>query len=199
MVKLFDDRPALPHETVARDGAEVGEVIVRSPKSACQYSANPEQDAAKFHDGWLHIGDLATWDEGDYVTIVGRRDDMLLSGGENVHPVGVEAALSEHPSVADALVVGVPDERWGNRVVAYVVARADTTDLEDPQAAARTLDAHCREHPMLSRFKRPRAYRIVDTLPVSATGKKLHYKATASAREDMALGLFTYPDEKGSK
>lgn len=199
VVKLFDDRPALPHETVARDSAEVGEVIVRSPKSACQYSANPEQDAAKFHNGWLHIGDLATWDEGDYVTIVGRRDDMLLSGGENVHPVGVEAALSEHPSVADALVVGVPDEKWGNRVVAYIVPRADMTDLEDPQSAARTLDAHCREHPMLSRFKRPRAYRIVDILPVSATGKKLHYKATASAREDMAQGLFAYPDEKGGK
>lgn len=196
VVKLFDDRPALPHETVARDGTEVGEVIIRSPKSAGQYSANPEQDAAKFHDGWLHIGDLATWDDGDYVTIVGRRDDMLLSGGENVHPVGVEAALSEHPSVADALVVGVPDEKWGSKVVAYVVPRAEASDLADPESAARALDAHCREHPMLSRFKRPRAYRIVDTLPVSATGKKLHYKATADAQEDMAQGLFTYPGEK---
>ncbi|WP_182346383.1 class I adenylate-forming enzyme family protein [Tomitella gaofuii] len=191
VVKLFDDRPAQPHETVARDGREVGEVIVRSPKSAGQYSANPEQDAAKFHDGWLHIGDLATWDDGEYVTIVGRRDDMLLSGGENVHPVGVEAALCEHPGVADALVVGVPDDTWGQLVVAYIVPRAGAGLPADGRAAADALDAHCRTHPMLSRFKRPRAYRMVDALPVSATGKKLHYKATATARDDMAQGLLT--------
>ncbi len=199
VVKLFDDRPALPHETVARDGAEVGEVIVRSPKSAGQYSDDPGQDAEKFHDGWLHIGDLATWDADEYVTIVGRRDDMLLSGGENVHPVGVEAALCEHPEVADALVVGVPDEKWGQRVVAYIVARPGAAELTGGQAAADTLDAYCRAHPMLSRFKRPRAYRVVDALPVSATGKKLHYKATATAREDAARGLFVRPGGAGGR
>src|SRR5699024_12728682 len=83
-------------------GQEVGEVIIRSPRCAGQYVAAPEQDAEKYHEGWLYIGDLATWDEHEYVTIVGRRDDMLLTGGEKVHPVGVEAALAEHPDVADA-------------------------------------------------------------------------------------------------
>lgn len=193
VVKLIDGRPARADETVARDGNEVGEVIVRSPKCAGQYFASPEQDAERYHDGWLYIGDLATWDENEYVTIVGRRDDMLLSGGEKVHPVAVEAALCEHPGVADALVVGVPDEKWGQRVVAYVVARQGAAGLESSQTVADALDAHCRAHPMLSHYKRPRAYRLVESLPLSATGKKLHYKATESAQKEMAEGLFVAP------
>ncbi|WP_025347009.1 class I adenylate-forming enzyme family protein [Nocardia nova] len=188
VVRVFDDRLAEPDETVAKDGAEVGEVIVRSPKGANAYVDSPEQEARKFHRGWLYIGDLATWDEQEFVTIVGRKDDMLISGGENVHPVQVEEALNEHPAVDDSLVVGVPDERWGQLVVAYVVAA-------DPLSAAE-LDRHCRTHPMLSAFKRPRAYRFVDSLPVSATGKKLHYKLTEQARDDAAAGLFTYPDKE---
>lgn len=110
---------------------------------------------------------------------------MLISGGENVHPVQVEEALNGHPDVADSLVVGVPDDRWGQLVVAYVVPAEGAT----PTASA--LDAYCRSHPMLSQFKRPRAYRIVDQLPVSATGKKLHYKATESAAREVAAGDFT--------
>ncbi|MFF0452120.1 class I adenylate-forming enzyme family protein [Nocardia africana] len=189
VVRVFDDRLAEPDETVAKDGTEVGEVIVRSPKGANAYVDSPEQEARKFHRGWLYIGDLATWDEQEFVTIVGRKDDMLLSGGENVHPVQVEEALNEHPGVDDCLVVGIPDERWGQVVVAYVVAA-------EPGVGVAELDRHCRTHPMLSAFKRPRAYRFVDSLPVSATGKKLHYKLTEQARDDAAAGLFTYPDKE---
>lgn len=193
VVKLFDDRPARPHELAARDGKEVGEVVIRSPKCAAQYFGSPGQDAERYHEGWLYIGDLATWDENEYITIVGRRDDMLLSGGEKVYPVGVEAALCEHPAVADALVVGVPDPKWGQKVVAYVVGRAGAAGMDSPQAAADMLDAHCRSHPMLSRYMRPRAYRVVDSLPLSATGKKLHYKAAESAARDVGEGLFHAP------
>lgn len=193
VVKIFDDRRAGPHELAARDGQEVGEVIVRSPKCAAQYFNNPDQDAEHYRDGWLYIGDLATWDENEYVTIVGRRDDMLLSGGEKVYPVGVEAALGEHPAVADALVVGVPDEKWGQRVVAYVVLRDDARAQGSVQEMADALDEHCRAHPMLSSFMRPRQYRIVDALPLSATGKKLHYKATETATAEVAQGLFCAP------
>ncbi|WP_062994395.1 class I adenylate-forming enzyme family protein [Nocardia mikamii] len=189
VVRVFDDRPAEPEETVAKDGTEVGEIIVRSPKGANAYVDSPDQEARKFHRGWLYIGDLATWDEQEFVTIVGRKDDMLLSGGENVHPVQVEEALNEHPGVDDCLVVGIPDERWGQVVVAYVVAA-------EPGVGVAELDRHCRTHPMLSAFKRPRAYRFVDSLPVSATGKKLHYKLTEQARDDAAAGLFTYPDKE---
>ena len=190
VVKVFDDRLADPHETVARDGVEVGEVIVRSPKSANAYVDAPGQEKEKFHDGWLHIGDLATWDEREFVTIVGRKDHMLLSGGENVHPVQVEEALNEHPCVCDSLVVGAPDDKWGQMVVAYVVTSGGVTACD--------LDQHCRTHPMLSRFKRPRAYRFVESLPLSATGKKLHYKATESACRDLEAGLFAYPVPPGS-
>lgn len=184
VVRLHPDRLGTENETVAKDGVEVGEVAIRSPKCALAYLDNPEQEAAKYRDGWLHIGDLATWDADEFLTIVGRKDDMLISGGENVHPVQVEEALNTHPAVVDSLVVGVPDDDWGQVVVAYVVAA-------DPATTAAQLDAHCRDHPMLSRFKRPRAYRFVAALPVTATGKKLHYRATETARAEMADGAFT--------
>ncbi|MGH7918520.1 MAG: class I adenylate-forming enzyme family protein, partial [Candidatus Dormibacteraceae bacterium] len=111
VVRVYEDRLAAPQDFVAKDGTEVGEVIVRSPKWGMAYANAPEQEAQKFHQGWLYIGDLATWDGGEYVTVVGRKDDMILSGGENVHPVQVEEALNQHPGVADALVTWVPDAR----------------------------------------------------------------------------------------
>ncbi|ROZ89368.1 class I adenylate-forming enzyme family protein [Gordonia sp. OPL2] len=188
VVRVRDDgRLAEAHDTVARDGTEVGEVIIRSPKCAAAYHDSPNQEAAKYHGSWLHIGDLATWDADEFVTIVGRKDDMLISGGENVHPVQVEEALNGHPDVADSLVVGVPDEQWGQLVVAYILPS------EGAAPTAEILDDYCRTHPMLSPFKRPRAYRFIDTLPVSATGKKLHYKATESAAAEVASGEFVTP------
>ncbi|MGW5521244.1 class I adenylate-forming enzyme family protein [Gordonia sp. NPDC003950] len=189
VVVVHDDgHLADPDEMVARDGSEVGEVIIRSPKCAAAYYDSPLQEKAKYNGSWLHIGDLATWDADEFVTIVGRKDDMLISGGENVHPVQVEEALNGHPQVADSLVVGVPDDRWGRLVVAYVVP------VEGAHPTPEELDAYCRTHPMLSQFKRPRAYRVIESLPVSATGKKLHYKATESAATEMAAGQFTSPD-----
>lgn len=185
VVQVFADRLAEPHEIVEPDGTDVGEVIIRSPKCANVYVNAAEKENAKFNRGWLHIGDLATWDEDQYVTIVGRKDDMLVSGGENVHPVQVEEALNEHPKVADSMVVGVPHEKWGRMVVALIIP----AEGETPDAAE--LDEYCRSHPMLSNYKRPRAYRFVDSFPVTATGKKVHYKASRQADDDYAAGLFT--------
>ncbi|HET8559302.1 MAG TPA: AMP-binding protein [Marmoricola sp.] len=179
VVKLFPDRLARPEETVAKDGQEVGEVAVRSMKGSFHYYGAPETTAQKYQDGWLYIGDLATWDAEEFVTIVGRKDDMVISGGENVHPVQVEEALNQHPAVADSIVVGVPDETWGERIVAYVVPA-------DASVTAAELDAHCRAHPMLADFKRPRAYRFVESLPLTATGKKVHYKARETAVGEIA-------------
>ena len=186
VVRVHGDRRAEPWETTARDGAEVGEVIIRSPKSGYHYTHSPEANARKFHDGWLYTGDLATWDADEYITIVGRKDDMIVSGGENVHPAQVEEALNGHPGITDSLVVGVPHERWGQLVVAYVVrADAGLTPAD--------CETHCRAHPMLSAYKRPRAYRFVDALPLNATGKKLHYKATEQAAGEYGSGLFATP------
>jgi acyl-CoA synthetase (AMP-forming)/AMP-acid ligase II len=108
---------------------------------------------------------------------------MIISGGENVHPVQVEEALNEHPGVQDALVTGAPDERWGELVVAYVVRRDETL-------TAAELERYCSTHPMLARYKRPRAYRFLDALPLTATGKKRHFVMKAQAREDIAAGIF---------
>jgi acyl-CoA synthetase (AMP-forming)/AMP-acid ligase II len=187
-----------PSDPVARDGEEVGEVVVRTPKAGYAYVNNPEETAARFRDGWFHTGDLATWDEEGFVTIVGRGDDMLISGGENVHPVQVEEILNEHPGVADSCVVGLPDERWGQLITAYVVpagtagegdgATGDATPL-----TVDALDAHCRDHPMLAGYKRPRAYRLVDSLPMTATGKKMHFRVAEMAIADDAAGLLQRP------
>lgn len=120
------------------------------------------------------------------MTIVGRKDDMIISGGENVHPTQVEAILSEHPEIADSAVVGVPDEHWGQLVVAYVVA-------SDPALDAAACEAHCKGHPMLAAYKRPRAYRFVSELPMTATGKKVHYQLREQAVRDAADGLLLRP------
>ncbi|MGQ4513856.1 AMP-binding protein [Streptomyces sp. DW26H14] len=182
VVKVYEDRRAAPGELAAKDGQEIGEVIVRSPKSGYGYTGRPDEEAENFRDGWLYIGDLATWDADEYVTIVGRKDDMILSGGENVHPVQVEEVLGEHPGVADSAVVGLPDPEWGQLVTAYVVRR-------DPALSVEDCEKHCRAHPMLAAYKRPRAYRFVDALPTTATGKKIHYQLRRQVAEDAEAGL----------
>jgi long-chain acyl-CoA synthetase len=187
VVKIYEDRLAEPDDYAAKDGKEVGEVIVKAPgKCSYTYIGRPDDAKAHFYKGWVYIGDLATWDEDEYITIVGRKDDMIISGGENVHPVQVEAVLNEHPKVAESVVTGVPDEKWGEIVVAYVVKR-------DPSLTARELNQYCLSHPMLARYKRPRYYRFVDSLPYTATGKKMHYKVKKQAAKDFAAGLLERP------
>jgi acyl-CoA synthetase (AMP-forming)/AMP-acid ligase II len=191
VVRVHRDRLADPSDTVPKDGSEIGEFAVRTVKSGYSYR-NPGLEAEKFANGWFYPGDLATWDEHERVTIVGRKDDMIISGGENVHPVQVEAVLQEHPGVADSVVVGVPDERWGEVVVAYVIRDEQGLPDEDAPAAA-ALEDWTGNHPGLARFKRPRRYRFVSELPYNATGKKVHYLAKASAVEDLAAGRFIAP------
>ncbi|MGC9221870.1 MAG: class I adenylate-forming enzyme family protein [Solirubrobacteraceae bacterium] len=185
VVRVYEDRIADPDDLAAQDGREVGEVIVRSVKSGYSYVNNDDEQGARFRDGWLYIGDLATWDKDSYVTIIGRKDDMIISGGENVHPTQVEAVLNEHPGVRESVVVGVPDERWGEMVVAYVVA-------DDPDVNVAALEQHTRNHLMLAGYKRPRAYRFVDEIPLTATGKKLHYLVKEQARADAQAGLLEH-------
>lgn len=191
VVRVLEGRLADPTDTVRKDGTEIGEFAVRTVKSGYSYR-NPALEAEKFANGWFYTGDLATWDEHERVTIVGRKDDMIISGGENVHPVQVEAALQEHAGVADSIVVGVPDERWGQVVTAYVVRAREGLPSSD-EAAAAALEEWTGSHPGLARYKRPRLYRFVDELPYNATGKKVHYVAQASAESDLAAGLLLAP------
>ncbi|ROP64746.1 class I adenylate-forming enzyme family protein [Curtobacterium sp. ZW137] len=191
VVRVHTDKLADPSDTVPKDGSEIGEFAVRTVKSGYSYR-NPGLEAEKFANGWFYPGDLATWDEHERVTIVGRKDDMIISGGENVHPVQVEAVLQEHAGVADSVVVGVPDDRWGEVVVAFVI-RADQGLPADDVAAAAALEEWTGTHPGLARYKRPRRYRFVTELPYNATGKKVHYLAKATAAEDQAAGRFIEP------
>ncbi|HET7388795.1 MAG TPA: AMP-binding protein [Nocardioidaceae bacterium] len=177
VVEVREDRDAGPDDVVPKDGSTTGEIIMRSLKSGYAYLNRPEEQRAKFRDGWLFSGDLGTWDDQEFVTVVGRKDDMIISGGENIHPVQVEEVLNEHPGVVDSIVVGVPDEKWGQLVVAQV-------QLADAGTTAADLDEHCRAHPMLADFKRPRAYRFVTELQRTATGKKMHYVV----REELGAG-----------
>lgn len=187
VVELVPEGLAEPDQTVPKDSATVGEVIVKAPgKCAYDYINKPDEARKKFYKGWLYIGDLGTWNEREFVTIVGRKDDMLISGGENVQPVQVEEALNEHPKVSSCAVTGVPDEKWGQIIVAYVIkADASLTVAE--------LDNHCQNHPMLSRYKRPRLYRFVNELPMTATGKLVHYKVKEIAKKDHVDGLLEKP------
>ena len=145
------------------EGVGEGELVVRGPNVFAGYWRDVDATAAAFADGWLLTGDVAERDEEGYYRIVGRLKDMVISGGENVYPAEVENVLHEHAAVAEAAVVGVPDERWGEACLAFVVL----TDGES--AGADELLGFCRER--LARYKVPREVRFVERLPRNALNK----------------------------
>jgi len=157
-------------ETV--DGPGRGEMWVRGRNVFAGYWRNQKATDDVVRDGWLRTGDVAERDESGYYRISGRTKEMFVSGGENVYPVEVERVLTSYPDVADAAVIGVSDERWGERGVAFVVARRDTT-LE-----VEGLLEHCRT--CLAAFKVPRMIEVIDELPRTHVGKV--DKAALSAR-----------------
>jgi len=143
---------------------EVGEVLTRGPHTMSRYWRRPEATAETIEpDGWLHTGDIGRWDDGGYLHLLDRRHDVIISGGFNVYPREVEDALLAHPAVSAAAVVGLPDEKWGERVAAAVVTRS----AADPDAIV----AFCAER--LAGFKRPRTVEIWPELPTSPVGKSL--------------------------
>jgi 2-furoate---CoA ligase len=138
---------------------------MRSPEAFAGYWKRPDADARAIRDGWYFTGDLGYLDGDGALFLCGRIDDMIISGGENIHPEEVEETLAECPLVRHAAVVGLPDERWGQKVVAFIEPAA-------PDATPDALDAHCRTS-ALARFKRPRAYVFIERVPRSASGKIL--------------------------
>ena len=115
----------------------------------------------------MYTKDLATWDEHAYITIIGRKDDMIVSAGENIYPVQVESILNEHPKVAESLVFGIPDPKRGSVIAALIRP-------SDPSLTEKEMKQFCMNHPMLAPYKRPRIFRFVKELPHNATGKLLH-------------------------
>ena len=146
---------------------EEGELIVDASADAVfsGYLNRPDATAEKLRDGWYYTGDIVRAEDNGDVTLLGRVDDLIRSGGENIHPEEVEATLDRCNGVAESAVVGVPDPRWGQIIVACIVPAVETLDIEG-------LDAHCQAS-ALALFKRPRGYVFLDRLPKNAAGKVL--------------------------
>ena len=146
------------------DTGESGEIWVAGRHLMKEYWNRPEETREVLADGWLRTGDIGFVDADGMVTICDRKKDMIISGGENVYPAEIESALLEHPAVADAAVIGVADERWGERPLAFVVRRGD-------QATAEELIEWCRSR--LAAFKVPRTIEFIDAIPRNPSGKIL--------------------------
>nr|ABI15621.1 4-chlorobenzoyl-CoA ligase [consortium cosmid clone pGZ1] len=161
---------------------EEGELVVAADADATftEYLNQPDATRKKLHDGWYRTSDVAVMHANGDVEIRGRLDDMIISGGENIHPSEVERVLRRHPSVREAVVLGVPDERWGQRVLACIVAH-------EARPTANELDEFCIASELAS-FKRPRAYAFLDEIPRNAMNKVL-VKALAQVAQASMVAL----------
>jgi fatty-acyl-CoA synthase len=143
-----------------------GEVLAASNVVMSGYWEQPEQTAEAIRDGWFHTGDGGSIDAENYLAIADRKKDVIISGGENVSSIEVEDVLMSHPAVREAAVIGIPDEKWGELVMALVVT--------DESVGADDLIAHCRES--LAGYKCPKRVEFHETLPRTATGKLQKFK-----------------------
>ena len=144
------------------------------------YWDDPERTAEAIDAGrWMHTGDLAVMDAEGYVKIVGRSKDMIIRGGENVYPREIEEFLYTHPDVADVQVIGVPDERYGEAIMAWVQLR------EGAEADADALTEFCRGQ--IAHYKVPRYWKVVEEFPMTITGKVQKYKMRETAVAELGL------------
>ena len=165
---------------------ETGELTVSlsSPEAFQGYWRRPEADAKALRGGWYFSGDLVYADEDGDIFTVGRVDDMIISGGENIYPIEVEEVVSRHPQVDEACVVGLPDQRWGQVVTAFVVPKRQS-DRGFVTVSAADLDTFCRQAEDFADFKRPRRYEFVSGLPKSPTGKLLRRRLIEGGYETL--------------
>ncbi|WP_267163226.1 long-chain-fatty-acid--CoA ligase [Halovenus salina] len=151
---------------------DVGEIIIAGPCTMREYWNRPDATAASLREvggsEWYYTGDIGYFDEDGYLYHVDRKDDMIVSGGENIYPAEVEDVLFLHEDVTEAAVLGEDDTEWGEQVVAYIVSDGDTT--------AQELDEFMRESDRVADFKRPRKYYFVDSLPKNPSGKVQKFK-----------------------
>ena len=157
---------------------ETGEFVIKGETVMKEYYRKPEETQKTFSDGWLLTGDLATIDEEGYITIVDRKKDMIISGGENVYSVEVEQVLNSHPQVLEAATIGLPDEKWGEMVVAIVVSK-NGEKIEEEE-----IYRYCRDH--LAGYKVPKKIFYSDALPRNASGKILKYQLRESINDNVS-------------
>lgn len=150
--------------TVLPDNA-LGEIVVKSTTNMLGYWNRPEETAATLRDGWLHTGDVGYRDAEGYYFLMDRQKDMVVSGGENIYPNEVERVLLHHPAIDDVAVIGIPDEQYGETLLAYCVL-AEEESLDEAAVIAA-----CRQH--LAGYKIPRRFQVVDALPRNMSGKVL--------------------------
>jgi fatty-acyl-CoA synthase len=148
---------------VPRDGTTMGEVVMRGNNVMSGYFNDPEATEKAFRGGWFHSGDLGVWHPDGYIELRDRAKDIIVSGGENISTIELEAAIVSHPAVIEVAVVGVPHEKWGERPKAFVVLRPGAT------ATADAIIAHVRGQ--IARYKVPDYVDFVAELPKTATGK----------------------------
>ncbi len=159
---------------------ETGEFCTRGYSVMLGYWNEPEKTAQAIDAaGWMHTGDLATMDDAGYLNIVGRTKDMVIRGGENIYPREIEEFLYSHPAVADVQVIGVPDERFGEELCAWIRLRDGASLTEDE------VREHCRRQ--LAHYKVPRYVRFVDGFPMTITGKIQKYKMRDETVETLGL------------
>lgn len=144
---------------------DTGEIFLRSPTLFSGYFNDPEKTAAAFRGDWFSLGDMGRLDEEGYLYIVDRKQDVVISGGENIFPSEVEEVLLRHPAISDAAVIGVPDPKWGEALKAVICLRPGARFSEEE------LNAYCGQH--LADYLKPRSYDVVDELPRNPTGKIL--------------------------
>lgn len=164
LVKPHPDGKSSPQDIVSN--GEIGEIIVHidSPEAFKGYWNLPESTKEVVREGWYFTGDLGYFDKEGDLFVIGRIDEMILAGGENIYPQEIESVLNEHPKVEEAVVVGEEDERWGQIVTAYIVPSDQSVTIHE-------LDQHCKTNPQLSSFKRPRKYVFLSSVPKTAVGK----------------------------
>jgi long-chain acyl-CoA synthetase len=173
-VRVVDDGRELPV-------GEAGEVVVRGDVVMAGYWNSPDATADALREGWLYTGDIGSFDADGYLTLRDRSKDLIISGGMNIYPREVEEALLRHPGVRAAAVVGRPDAKWGEAVVAFVVVADRVT-----QPSAEDLDRTCLGR--IARFKRPKDYRFVDALPTNNYGKVVKRELRDRLRDETAGG-----------
>lgn len=183
IVNVYDDKKAEPEDVVPTDNTTEGEIIIKSPsKTTYCYINNAKSTEEKFYKGWMYTGDIGTWDDKQFVTVAGRKDDMIISKGENIYPARIEEVINRHPKVHECIVTGVPDSTRGESVAAYIIK-------DDESLTVAELIEYCQESPNLSKYQVPRYYRFIDNLPQTATGKKQHFKIKEQAKIDLENGL----------
>jgi fatty-acyl-CoA synthase len=174
-IKIVDPTTGM---TVAR--GEPGEFLARGYMVMRGYWNDPERTTESIDpERWMHTGDLATMDENGYVRVVGRIKDMIIRGGENIYPREIEEFLYTHPQIADVQVIGVPDERYGEELMAWVIPRADATLSEDE------VKEFCKGQ--IAHFKIPRYVKFVEAFPMTVTGKVQKFKMRQDAVQELGL------------